>query len=183
MTTTSLTTDTEPRAWIGCLACDNEGRLVGDWFDAGIADEITTCDVHGAHTRADSHDELWVFDHENLPLHGEMDPLTAAAWGRCLAQVDKHMQPALCAGVASGDYIADGTSDLPSISDFEDRYCGEWGSFRDYAENLADDIGLLDGVPEEIARYFDWDAWTRDLEFGYRVHGNPEKGVFTFRDM
>ena len=109
MTTTTPATDTTPRAWIGCLSCYNEGRLVGDWFNAEIADEVTTYDVHGAHSRADAHDELWVFDHENIPVRGELDPLTAAAWGRCLTEVDEHLRPALCAGVESGDYVAEGT--------------------------------------------------------------------------
>lgn len=39
MTTTS--TDTTPRVWVGCLACYNAGRLVGDWHDASDADEVT----------------------------------------------------------------------------------------------------------------------------------------------
>lgn len=177
------TTDTTPRVWIGCLSCYNDGRLVGDWFDAATADEVTTYDVHGAHSRADSHDELWVFDHENIPVRGEMDPLTAGAWGRCLAEVDEHLRPALCAWVESGDYVAEGTGDLPSISDFEERYQGHWDTFAEYAENLADDIGLLDGVPEEIARYFDWQAWSRDLAMDYSVYDDPEGGVFVFRDL
>ena len=42
MTITTPTTDTTPRAWIGCLACYNEGRLVGDWYDAINAAEVTT---------------------------------------------------------------------------------------------------------------------------------------------
>lgn len=183
MTTTSPSTDTTPRVWIGCLACYNEGRLVGDWFDAASADEVTTYDVHGAHSRADSHDELWVMDHENIPVRGEMDPITAAAWGRCLAEVDEHLRPALCVWVESGDYVAEGAGDLPSTSDFEERYCGAWESFREYAENLADDIGLLADVPEEIARYFDWQAWSRDLAMDYSVYDDPEGGVFVFRDL
>ena len=178
MTSTSSATDTTPRAWVGCLACYNDGRLVGDWFDAVAADEVTTYDIHG---RASSHDELWVFDHENIPVRGELDPLTAAAWGRCLTEVNEHLRPALCAWVESGDYIAEGNTDLPSVSDFEERYCGAWDSFREYAENLADDIGLLADVPEEIARYFDWSAWSRDLAFDYSTYDDPEGGVFVFR--
>lgn len=177
------TTDTTPRAWIGCLACYNAGRLVGDWFNAEIADEVTTYDVHGAHSRADSHDELWVFDHENIPVRGELDPLTAAAWGRRLAEVDEDLRPALCAWVESGDYVAEGTGELPSISDFEEQYVGSWDSFREYAEQLADDIGLLADVPEEIARYFDWQAWSRDLGFDYSTYDDPEGGVFVFRNL
>ena len=78
--TTSSATDTTPRVWIGCLACYNAGSLVGDWFDAATADEVTTYDVH-----------------------------------------------------------------------------------------------------EAIARYFDWDSWTRDLAFDYTTYDNPEGGVFVFR--
>ena len=171
------TADTTPRVWIGCLACYNDGRLVGDWFDAATADEVTTYDVHGAHSRADSHDELWCFDHENIPVRGEMDPLTAAAWGRVYTEVGPEHWPALCAWVES-----EGTGDLPSIPDFEDRYQGHWESFEDYARQLADDIGLLAGVPEEIiANYFDWDSWTRDLAFDNTTHDDPEGGVYVFR--
>ncbi|ALN15764.1 antirestriction protein ArdA [Acidipropionibacterium acidipropionici] len=184
MTTTSpQTTDTTPRAWLGCLSCYNAGRLVGDWFDAVDADAVTSYDIHGAHSRADSHDELWVFDHENLPVSGELDTVTAASWGRCLAEVDEHLRPALCAWIRSGDYVAEGNSDLPSIGDFEERYCGEWDSFREYAESPVDDVGLLDGVPEEIANYFDWTSWTRDLAMDYSTYPNPDGGVYVFRDL
>ena len=180
-TTTPPTTDTTPRVWVGCLSCYNEGRLVGDWFDAATADEVTLADVHGAHSRADSHDELWVFDHENLPIRGELDPLAAAEWGRVYTEVGPEHWPALCAWVESGDYVAEGNTDLPSISDFAERYQGHWDTFAEFAEQLADYIGLLAGVPEEIARYFDWSAWTRDLAFDYRVYDDPEGGVFVFR--
>ena len=180
-TITSSATDTTPRAWIGCLACYNEGRLVGDWFDAATADEVTLADVHGAHSRADSHDELWVFDHENLPIRGELDPLAAAEWGRVYTEVGPERWPALCAWVESGDYVAEDDTDLPSISDFEERYCGRWDDFREYAEQLADYIGLLAGVPEEIARYFDWRAWCREVAFDYSTYDDPEGGVFVFR--
>ena len=170
------TPDTTPRAWIGCLACYNAGSLVGDWFDAESADEATLADVHGAHSRADSHEELWCFDHENIPVQGELDPSEAAAWGQVYTEVGPERWPALCAWVES-----EGTGDLPDISDFEESYCGHWGSFEDYAVELADNIGLLADVPEEITRYFDWDSWTRDLAFDHSTHDNPEGGVFVFR--
>ena len=183
MTTTTHTSDTTPRAWVGCLACYNDGRFVGDWFNAATADEVTTYDIHGAHSCADSHDELWVFDHENIPVRGELDPLTAAAWGRVYTEVGPEHWPALYAWVESGDYVAEGNTDLPSIPDFVERYCGEWESFEDYARELADEIGLLNDVPEEIANYFDWDSWTRDLAFDYTTVDNPDGGVYVFRNL
>ena len=184
MTTTSSATDTTPRAWVGCLHHYNSGYLAGHWFDAESADEATLADVHeGSGLDYAECEELWVFDHENIPVRGEMDPLTAAEWGRCLAEVDEHQRAALYAWVESGDYIAEGNTDLPSISDFEERYHGHWESFEDYARELADVIGLLADVPEEIARYFDWSAWTRDLAFDHSTYDDPEGGVFVFRNL
>lgn len=69
------------------------------------------------------------------------------------------------------------------MSDFEERYCGTWPSFRDYAENLADDIALLDGMPDETTRYFDWQAWTSDLAFGYAICDARVGGVHVFRTI
>ena len=108
---------------------------------------------------------------------------TPRVWVGCLAEVDEHLRPALYAWVESGDYIAEGNTDLPSISDFEERYQGAWENFREYAEQLADDIGLLADVPEEIVRYFDWYAWTRDLAFDYSTYDDSEGGVFVFRNL
>lgn len=173
-----------PSVWIGCLACYNEGRLVGDWFDAEDADEITAQDIHGAHARAGTHDELWVMDTDgDMPVRREMSPHEAAQWARAVLSVPEHQRAALCAWVRSGDYVAEGTGELPSIPDFEERYCGQWDSFRDYAEQLADDTGLLQGVPEGVARYFEWAAWTRDLAFDFTVADARGGGVHVFRSL
>lgn len=181
-----MTATTEPaiKIWVGCLHCYNDGRLVGEWFDAVDGDEVTLADVHGGTDRVrQGCEELWVFDHEYIPVSGEMSPQEAAEWGRVLSEIPDHKRAALCAWVASGDYVAEGTGDLPSTSDFEERFVGEWESFRDYAEDLADEIGLLRDVPEEIARYFDWEAWTRDLAYDFTVEDAPRSGVFVFRSL
>lgn len=179
----STTATAMPRVWVGCLACHNNGRLVGDWFDAEDAEDVTTYDIHGANTRADLHDELWCFDLENMPVGHEMSPHEAAEWARAITSVPEHQRDALCAWVRGGDYVADGTGDLPSIPDFEERYCGEWTSFREYAENLADETGLFSDVAESIATYFDWESWTRDLAFDYTVEDAPSCSVFVFRSL
>lgn len=176
--------DITPRVWLGCLHHYNSGSLVGVWFDAEVADEITLADVHeGSGLDHAECEKLWVFDHENIPVQGELDPMTAADWGSALNEVDEHLRPALVAWVESGDYVAEGSSELPCIPDFMERYCGEWESFSDYARTLADDTWLLEGIPEEIANYFEWDSWTRDLAFDYSVYNHPDGGVFVFRNL
>lgn len=68
-----------PRVWIGCLACYNAGRLVGDWYDAEDAGEVIPEDLHGHPT---SHEELWVFDLEGFPREtGEISPTAVVSWG------------------------------------------------------------------------------------------------------
>lgn len=182
-----MTTTTQPamQVWIGCLhCCYNSGRLVGEWFDATDADEVTLADVHrGSGGSRAGCEELWCFDIDDMPVHREMSPAEAAEWGRVVDEVDEHLRPALVAWVRSGNYVAEGTGDLPSVSDFEERFAGEWSSFREYAENLAEDIGLLRDVAEEIARYFDWEAWTRDLAFDYTVEAAADGGVYVFRSL
>ena len=49
------------------------------------------------------------------------------------------------------------------ISDFEEAYCGEWYSEEEFSADLAVNTGLLDGIPDHIQLYFDWEKWTRDL--------------------
>lgn len=182
---TTMTTDTAPRVWIGCLACYNSGRLVGEWYDAAEADTVAVDGLHvdaGTVARV-SCEELWVMDHENLPISGECSPVEAAEWGRLLAEVDEWQRDALLAWVRSGDYIAEGRGDLPSLPDFEERYAGEWDSFRDYAEELADDMGLMREVPEWARAYFDLDAWARDLAYDYTTEPAPNGGVYVFRSL
>lgn len=178
----TATIDTTPRVWIGCLQCYNEGNFVGDWYSASEADKITTSKVHERVINPGTHEELWCLDHENLPITGECSPYEAAELARAIEQVPEGELPALNAWVLSGDYIEDGDG-LPSISDFEERYCGEWSSFREYAEQLAEDTGLLTNVPEAVGRYFHWEAWSHDLAFDYVVLDASSHCVHVFRSL
>lgn len=51
-------------------------------------------------------------------------------------------------------------------SDFEDRYQGEFDSVEAYAEDYAEQTGMLEGIPDNIQRYFDFEAFGRDMELG-----------------
>jgi antirestriction protein len=53
--------------------------------------------------------------------------------------------------------------DINTLNDVEESYCGEWDSMRAFAENLVDDCGMLQDVPENFRNYFDYDAFSRDL--------------------
>lgn len=181
---TITVTDCTPRVWPACLSCYNNGRLVGQWVDCAQASDVTLQQLHeGSGGPYADCEEVWCLDHENLPVPGEMGLLEAARWGEVYEEAGAREWPAVCAWVQSGSYIAQGTGDIPSLPDFQEAYQGLWDSFREHAENLADDIGLTNDWSEEAQRYFDWDAWTRDLAFDYTVMEAPARGVFVFRSL
>lgn len=184
--TTTTETDDKPRAWVGCLACYNDGALVGHWFDAVDCDEVDLAMVHNGSGRSyGACEEMYVLDHELIPVQREMSLPEAAEWGRLHDEVGSEQWGALCAWVSSGSYVAEGDSDLPVVSDFEERYAGRWESFREYAEDLADQTGLTAGWSETAQSYFNWDSWTRDLAFDYVVVAapGPDYGVYVFRSL
>lgn len=179
----SAAIDTTPRVWIACLTCYADGRLVGEWFPAIDAESIGLDEIHAAYggTRFGC-EEAWVFDTDNLPLAREMSVTEASEWGRLLAEVEESQRDPFVAWVRSGLLDLLPGEAREQLSSFEDAYCGEWDSFRDYAEQLADDIGLLADVDDTIAAYFDWDAWTRDLAYDYTTAPAPG-GVYVFRSL
>lgn len=68
------------------------------------------------------------------------------------------------------------------VTDFEElldkareRNCGQWDSFRDFADTIADEqISCLSmgKTTEFFERYFDYEAYARDLECDYHVSDN-----------
>lgn len=144
------------RVWVGDLHEYNYGRLVGGWVDVepGMDDEK----AREALGIPEEH-ETAIFDYEcDIPYYesGEYEQIEhlseiVDAWDR----LDDDEQTAAAALMWNGeniDYAFDHASD-----------CIVWNgmSMRDIAEEYAD--GLLAGVPDEVARYFDYDAYARDL--------------------
>jgi len=164
--------DNTPRVWIGCLHCYNDGRLVGDWWDANEAAYVTPEDVHGRPVN-ESHDELWCFDHENIPTGGELDPMTAGEWGDRYKEVtDKGYDwAAFMAYVKLGGH-GDG---VPDFDHFENSYVGEYGSMRAYAEEFVNDIEDLPNVPDIIRYNIDYDGVVQDLE---QDHAEQDGHIF-----
>lgn len=119
-----------PQAWIGCLACYNDGRLVGEWLDAdGLEDDDTLaaiCDRPG-------HEELWGFDLDFIP-GGEMSPAEAARKARAMndylaAADDANLPPAVALGYLEAAELDDpdlwprlGRDVSVSVADSETEY-------------------------------------------------------------
>lgn len=170
-------TDTTPRAWVGCLACYNNGQLIGAWVDGTEADTFTPCPDT-------SHEERHVFDHEGYgdALRGECSPADAAAIARALAELaDENDGAALIAYADNMTGLA-----LTDWQDWEgearDAFHGTWNTFQDFADQYAEEC-LLPEWPEGARRYFDSEAWASDLAQDFWTWPNPDGGVFVFRNF
>jgi antirestriction protein len=71
-----------------------------------------------------------------------------------------------------------------AIDNYEEAFLGEYDSERAYAENLLDDTGQLDAIPENLRGYFDYESFARDLFMdGYSSERLSNGGVAVFLDV
>jgi len=175
-------TDT-PRAWVGCLGCYNSGKLIGEWLDD--ADAIREYRCPEPVTIYDSHEELWVMDHENLPLiKGECSPVEFAD---AMDWLDNLEGRYVAAVVAWLDNLGLAWRDA-DIDEFDDAFTGEWSTEADFTYDLYVDTAgtreeseaIRDGVG--LYAYVDWDRVARDLFMSDYWFVDSPDGVFVFRN-
>lgn len=148
------------RIYVGTYAKYNSGSIKGEWLnleDYSDKEEFYEA-CHQIHK--DEEDPEFMFqDWEDIP-----SSLIGESWvsEKVWEIVDSSEPEAFKA-------FLDHFGNEATYDDFEDAYCGEWESFRDFADNLADELGYY-GAMEKAGlspNYFDLDAWARDLEFDY----------------
>jgi antirestriction protein len=183
-----------PSVWVGCLGCYNNGSLFGEWVDglvatdlvaAGIAVIKTIVGYTAARCVRCFSDEFHVFDHENFGpfLDGECSPWQAQQAAEAMvafneAAVNSNVpKGALLAFAANEDLKAQDFAEW--IEDAQDRYEGQWESTTAFAEDYTATLGLLDGVSETVAHYFNYaDFYCGEL----RYEISYLDGGYVFRD-
>ena len=157
-----------PRIYIASLSDYNAGRLIGEWVD--IDATTTEEDLYEAVAAvlaagAPGAEEFAIHDFDGFPagLIGEYEPLErVAAYGAFLAEDDGGERFAFL------DVYSGPTDALEDA--FSEAYLGAYDSVLEYAESYVSDTGLLDSVPEDVQRYFDYTAFARDLELGGDIY-------------
>lgn len=188
--TTTIRVLTTPDVYVGCTRCEAEGRRRGVWVPLDEATDVVTDQVHRGRvvtlTRdVDLHadpDVLQVLETRHMPVPGPLTDAQLEAWQHLYEAVGGAPWPALLAWVDSGAWVEDGDG-LPDPAAFQERYCGAWDSFEEYAQELAEETGLMEGWSEAARSYFDWSRWARDLRYDYTVVDAPAGGVYVFRDL
>lgn len=124
------------------------------------------------------HSRLRRFGEIRVEEYSGLDAIARWAEG-----IDKH-------GPAFAAWVALGNDGAEAISEFEDRYQGEWVSIEPYATNMLDELGVesvLDDVPAWLQPYVEVDeeGFARDLELGGDIitAETPEGGVWVWSGM
>lgn len=164
----------EPRIWVGCMNCYNSGRLVGEWFEAEDNGNIDVVVVHelGKSEMTDYCEEIWVYDHENIPVKGEISVRGAEEWfDRYESLEDTDDWPAYCAWVDADNSDGD-------IEKFIEAYEGE---FDDFDEYIQSDDSFQAGWPELAVQYFDWDQYGYEMGLDMTTVSSGS-GVYVFNN-
>lgn len=174
----------EPRAWVGCLGCYNDGRLNGAWLDYEAASDLTEsgytngsgeCVKCGA-------EEFQCFDVENVP---GLDECSVAEFLRVcenVARVESELgyserEAFLVLLDNEHESLLGDIDEL--LERFRDSYVGEWQSVADFAEEYYESTENLDVIPSTLRSCIDWEhVWQYEL----RHYFWEESGYF-FRNI
>lgn len=164
------------RIYIACLAAYNSGALHGQWIDAtsdvdAMQDEVAAMlaasPVAGA-------EEWAIHDYDSFPNLGEFPGLAAVAAMAELFEDFDHIAPDDLQAILGSFHTAD-----EARANLSDNFAGTFDSFRDYADEAADETLACYTLPDMVKNYFDYEGWARDLALEMTVIDCPS-GVAVF---
>ena len=116
-------------------------------------------------------DEIAVHDYDNFPNMGEY-PDHESIYNLAHAIEESHLDDEVLIKYYK-DYFSNNYEELVDhIKDIEDSYIGEYESFEEYANEIADsDIESLvnKDAQQFVFNNFDYEGYARDLEHSYNV--------------
>jgi antirestriction protein len=151
---------TTMKAYVGTYAKYNEGNLAGAWLSLDdFSDKDDFMEAALALHKDEADPEIMFQDFDGVParLCSETH-IDKSVWEILSSGLDLEAVEAYCS--IFGEFDAD---------DFQDRYQGKWQTMKEFAENFVEDTGMLSGVDECIARYFDYESFARDLGYDYNL--------------
>ena len=161
------------RIYVASLSDYNAGILHGEWVsfdDFSSAGEVweairaMLADSPTAKAEGVPAEEWAIHDYEGFAgLHVHEGESIKALW-------EAHeLLESLDDPEAFADWLAyEGAADISEVTEgnieaFQDAYRGWYRSEQEFAEELVGELGLLSNADELLSRYFDYEAFARDL--------------------
>lgn len=164
-----------PNVLVDCPDCEGFGA---ESVQAGPNVDRVDCPTCKGKGKVPSAEEYAIHDHEGFGrLIGEYTPLaTVAAWAE---ELDKANDPE--ALIAFASYESRDSEPEEIAGDFREAYLGKFDTLKDWAEDWAEEGGLLEDVPLSLRDYFDWEKWARHQEQDWIFTIDAEPGLYVFQ--
>lgn len=162
-----------PRIYVGTYHKYNSGSIAGAWLDLEDYSDREEFDAACRELHQDESDpELMFQDWEDIP-EGRVSEshLDEGVWDWLELDEDDREMLAAWFELGRGD----------DIEEAREAFQGVWDTERDFAENLADDIGAINDNASWPYTCIDWERATRELMYDYSST-RRDKGLYIFRD-
>jgi antirestriction protein len=151
--------------YVASLSDYNAGILHGSWFnldDFTSAEDLLAAIQERVLITSPSCPPSSDYPAEEWEIHDIEDAYSG--WERMSLEQLISLNSAINEhGEAFRVWVEEMDGDPEDVSAFEDAYEGEYDSELDYIYKYVDDTGMLDGVPDNIRNYFDYEAFARDV--------------------
>lgn len=165
------------RVFITNLGKYNEGELIGKWLDLPCEDTEEELASIGVSDEPDEkgnyYEEYFITDYENdygykVGEYDSLDDLNEIA--EELENLDEYDKEIVNAFIENGSNVEEA---LERFRDGDYMLFSNCSDMTDVAYQYIEETGLLDGVPEILKNYFDYEAYGRDMSY---------EGTFIFTD-
>jgi len=161
------------KIYVASLEAYNQGRMVGDWVTP--KDYLSFEKFNNAIQVATKNaDEVAVHDYEGIDLDNEY-PDFEELYHFCHALEDSWVDDEVI--LAYAEYTGE-ELDNELIANAENNYVGTFNSFKEYADEWADE--QLHNTDDFLKSYFDYESHARDLEYDYMVCDVSDYNVAVF---
>lgn len=140
----------------------NEGELVGEWVQLPISNEELQ-EVFKRIGINKEYEEYFITDYEcDFYEIGEYESIsTLNEIAEKIDNLDEEQEQIVKVLMSECGYDLDGAIEKAESGDY--RFYTDCDNMTDVAYVVVEECGYLDNVPENIARYFDYEAFGRDL--------------------
>lgn len=156
----------EVKIYVGTYAKYNNGIIFGKWLTLSDYSDLSEFYDACRELHKDEEDPEFMFQDYETPelLNGKISEcgIDKDIFEIAEAMEDKDADMISAYVSLMGEKL---TPEL--IEQAEERFYGQFDSYTDLAEDYAEQTGMLSKVPESIQRYFDFEAFGRDLSYDF----------------